>query len=194
VGGIVTGVTLLSDEAASKRIELLRDLLPGAKRLGVLVSSNSPASLTEAAVAERVAQSLGWKVNILSVGEGRDFDAAFEAMKRERVDALLVTTDPVFESQRHLIVTLAAQHAIPTIYALREYSAGGGLMSYGASVSDMYRQAGLYVGRILKGEKAADLPVMRSSKFELSINLKTAKELGLTVPPALLAFASEVIE
>jgi putative tryptophan/tyrosine transport system substrate-binding protein len=123
-----------------------------------------------------------------------DFDAAFQPLVRERVDTLLVTTNAIFESQRHRIVALAAHHAVPTIYALREYAVAGGLMSYGASISDLYRQAGLYAGRILKGEKAADLPVMRASKFELFINLKTAKTLGIQVPPTLLAVADEVIE
>jgi ABC-type uncharacterized transport system substrate-binding protein len=193
-GGNVTGVTLISGEIASKRIALLRDLLPGVRRLGVLMNSTTPASEAEAAVAERAAQRLGWQVKVLTVDKGSDFDAAFQPLARERVDALVVTTDPIFESQRDRIVTLAAQHAVPTIYALREYAVAGGLMSYGASISDVYRQAGLYAGRILKGEKAADLPVVQASKFDLLINLKTAKTLGIAVPPALLALADEVIE
>jgi putative tryptophan/tyrosine transport system substrate-binding protein len=193
-GGNVTGITFISGEIVSKRIALLRDLLPGTKMLGVLINSTTPVSEAEAEVAERMAHSLGWQVKMLRVGEGWDFDAAFQPLVRERVDALLVTTDSIFESQRHRIVALAAHHAVPTIYALREYAVAGGLMSYGASISEIYRQAGLYAGRILNGEKAADLPVMRASKFELFINLKTAKTLGIPIPPALLALADEVIE
>jgi putative ABC transport system substrate-binding protein len=193
-GSNVTGITLISGEIVSKRIALLRDLLPGAEMLGVLVNSTTPASEAEAAAAESAAHTLGWQVKVLRVGERRDFDAAFQPIVRERVDALLVTTDPIFESQRHRIVGLAADHAVPAIYALRGYAVAGGLMSYGANISDMYRQAGLYAGRILKGEKPADLPVMRASKFELFINLKTAKTLGIQVSPPLLALANEVIE
>jgi putative ABC transport system substrate-binding protein len=133
-------------------------------------------------------------VKVLRVGKELDFDTAFQPLVRERVDALLVTTDPIFESQRHRIVALAAQHAVPTIYALREYAVAGGLMSYGASINDVYRQAGSYVGRVLKGEKPSDLPVIQTSKFELLINLKTAKTLGIAVPAAVLALADEVIE
>jgi putative ABC transport system substrate-binding protein len=193
-GSNVTGITLISGEIVSKRIALLRDLLPGAKVLGVLMNSTAPASEAEVAIAERVAHTVGWQVKVLRVGKERDFDAAFQPLVREGVDALLVTTDPIFESQRHRIVALTAHHAVPTIYALREYAAAGALMSYGASISEVYRQAGLYAGRILKGEKAADLPVMQTSKFELLINLRTAKTLGLQVPPTLLALADEVIE
>jgi ABC-type uncharacterized transport system substrate-binding protein len=193
-GSNVTGITLISGEIVSKRIALLRDLLPGAKTLGVLMNSTTPASEAEVAVAERVAHTLGWRVIVLRVGSDLDFDAAFQPLARERPDALLITTDPTFESQRHRIVALAAHHAIPTIYPLREYAVAGGLMTYGASISDVYRQAGLYAGRILKGENAADLPVMQSSRFELLINLKTAKALAIDVPPTLLAVADEVIE
>jgi putative tryptophan/tyrosine transport system substrate-binding protein len=193
-GGNVTGITLISGEIVSKRIALLHDLLPGAKMLGVLMNSTTPASAAEVAIAERVAHTLGWQVKVLSVGREWNFDAAFHPLAGERVDALLITTDPIFESQRHRIVALAAHYAVPTIYALRDYVVGGGLMSYGASISDVYRQAGLYTGRILRGEKAADLPVMQASKFELVINLKIAKALDLTVPPTLLALADEVIE
>jgi putative tryptophan/tyrosine transport system substrate-binding protein len=193
-GSNVTGITLISGEIVSKRIALLRDLLPGTKMLGVLMNSTTPASESEAAIAEGVAHTLGWQLKVLRVGKERDFDGAFQPLTRERVDALIVTTDPVFESQRHLIVALAAQHGVPTIYALREYAVAGGLVSYGASITDVYRQAGLYTARILKGEKAADLPVMQASKFELVINLKTTKALALEVPPTLLATADEVIE
>ena len=193
-GSNVTGITLISGEVVSKRISLLRDLLPGAKTLGVLMNSTTPAGEAEVVVAERVAHTFGWQVKVLRVGRELDFDAAFQPLVRERADALLVTTDPIFESQRHRIVALAAQHAIPTIYALREYAVAGGLMTYGASISDVYRQAGLYAGRILKGEKAADLPVTQASKFELSINLKTAKTLGARVPRTLLAIADELID
>jgi putative tryptophan/tyrosine transport system substrate-binding protein len=193
-GGNITGITLISGEIVSKRIALLRDLIPGAKKLGVLMNSDTPASEAEVAVAEREAHTLGWQVRVLKVGQGRDLDAAFEPLARERLDALLVTTDPIFESQRARIVALAAHHALPAIYALREYAVLGGLMSYGASIRDVYRQAGSYVGRILAGEKAADLPVVQSSKFELVINLITAKALGIDVPATLLALADEVIE
>ena len=193
-GGNVTGITLISGEIVSKRIAVLRDLLPGAKVLGVLMNSTTPSSEAESVAAERTAHTLGWQVKVLRVGKELDFDTAFQPLVRERVDALLVTTDPIFESQRHRIVALAAQHAVPTIYALREYAVGGGLMSYGASINDVYRQAGSYVGRVLKGEKPSDLPVIQTSKFELLINLKTAKTLGIAVPAAVLALADEVIE
>jgi putative ABC transport system substrate-binding protein len=193
-GGNVTGITLISGEIVSKRIAVLRDLLPGAKVLGVLMNSTTPASEAESVAAERTAHTLGWQVKVLRVGKELDFDTAFQPLVRERVDALLVTTDPIFESQRHRIVALAAQHAVPTIYALREYALAGGLMSYGASINDVYRQAGSYVGRVLKGEKPSDLPVIQTSKFELLINLKTAKTLGIAVPAAVLALADQVIE
>jgi putative ABC transport system substrate-binding protein len=193
-GGNVTGITLISGEIGSKRIALLRDLLAGAKALGILVNSTTPASEAEAAAAKQVAQTLGWGVTLSRVGRELDFASAFELLARQGVDALLVTTDPVFESERDRIIALAAHHAIPAIYALREYAVAGGLMTYGASVTDVYRQAGLYAGRILEGEKPADLPVMQASKFELVINLRTAQALGIDVPPTLLALANEVIE
>jgi putative tryptophan/tyrosine transport system substrate-binding protein len=193
-GSNVTGITLISGEIVSKRIALLRDLVPGAKTLGVLMNATSPASEAEAAAAEWAARTLGWRLTLLRVGRELDFDSAFRPLERERVDALLVTTDPVFESRRGRIVALAAHYAIPAIYALREYALAGGLMTYGASINDVYRQAGLYAGRILKGEKPADLPVMQASKFELFINLRTARILGIQVPSTLLAIADEMIE
>ncbi|MGC1950674.1 MAG: ABC transporter substrate-binding protein [Pseudolabrys sp.] len=193
-GSNVTGITLISGEIGSKRIALLRDLLPGAKALGILLNSTTPVSEAEAMAAERVAHAVGWRVTLSRVNRELDFASAFGLLEREGVDALLVTTDPFFESQRDRIVALAAHHAIPAMYALQEYAMAGGLMTYGASINDVYRQAGLYVGRILKGEKADDLPVMQASKFELVINLRTARTLGIQVPPTMLAIADEVIE
>jgi putative ABC transport system substrate-binding protein len=193
-GNNLTGITLVSGEIVSKRIALLRDLLPEAKLLGVLVNSTTPASEAEGATAESAARTVGWQVKVLRVGERGDFDSAFQSTVQEPVHALLVTTDPIFESQRERIVALAARLAVPTIYALREYTTAGGLMSYGASINEMYRQAGVYAGRILGGEKAADLPVMRASRFEFFINLKTARTLGIQVPSPLLALADGVVE
>jgi putative tryptophan/tyrosine transport system substrate-binding protein len=194
-GGNVTGATMISSLIVPKRIELLRDVIPGIKTIAILMNSTSPNNKTEEAVAEQAARTLGWQVRVLSAsGKRDDFDAAFQPLTRERVDALLVCTDPIFESQRDQIVALAARHVVPAIYALREYPLAGGLMSYGASITDLYRQAGLYIGRILKGERPAELPVMQASKFEFVINLKTAKTLGLEVPHNLLVLADEVIE
>jgi putative ABC transport system substrate-binding protein len=193
-GGNVTGVTLLSGEIVSKRIALLTDLLPGARALAILVNSTTPASEAEAASAAEAARALGLRVVVLRVNSELNFDLAFRPLERERVNALLVTTDPVFESQRDRVISLAAHHALPAVYALREYAVAGGLMTYGASINDVYRQAGLYAGRILKGEKPADLPIMRASKYELVINLRAARTLGLQIPATLLATADEVIE
>ena len=193
-GGNVTGITMISSLIVPKRIGLLRDLIPGIKTIAILMNSTSPANKAEVAAAEQAARRLGWQVRVLSSSGKGDFDAAFQPLTRERADALLVCTDPIFESQRDQIIALAAHHVVPAIYALREYPVSGGLMSYGASITDLYRQAGLYVGRILKGESPADLPVMQASKFEFVINLKTARALGLEIPPTVLALADEVIE
>ena len=193
-GGNVTGVTLVSGEIVSKRIALLTELLPGARSLAILVNSTTPASEAESANAAEAARALGLRVVVLRVNGELNFDLAFRPLERERVDALLVTTDPVFESRRARVISLAAHHALPTIYALREYAVAGGLMTYGASINDVYRQAGLYAGRILKGEKPADLPIVRASKYELVLNLRTARTLGLQIPATLLATADEVIE
>jgi putative tryptophan/tyrosine transport system substrate-binding protein len=193
-GGNVTGITLISSLIVPRRIGLLHDLIPGIKTIAVLMNSTSPGNKVEVAAADQAARTFGWQVRVLSASGNGDFDAAFQPLTQERVDALLVCTDPIFESQRDQIIALAAHHEVPAIYALREYPMSGGLMSYGASITDLYRQAGVYVGRILKGERPADLPVMQASKFEFVINLKTAKALGLTVPPNLLIAADEVIE
>ena len=193
-GGNVTGITMISSLIVPKRIGLLRDLIPGIKTIAILMNSTSPANKAEVAAAEQAARRLGWQVRVLSSSGKGDFDAAFQPLTRERADALLVCTDPIFESQRDQIIALAAHHAVPAIYALGEYPVSGGLMSYGASITDLYRQAGVYVGKILKGERPADLPVMQASKFELVVNLKTARALGLEIPPTVLALADEVIE
>jgi putative tryptophan/tyrosine transport system substrate-binding protein len=193
-GGNVTGITMISSLIVPKRIGLLRDLIPGIKTIAILMNSTSPANKAEVAAAEQAARRLGWQVRVLSSSGKGDFDAAFQPLTRERADALLVCTDPIFESQRDQIIALAAHHVVPAIYALREYPVSGGLMSYGPSITDLYRQAGVYVGKILKGERPADLPVMQASKFELVVNLKTARALGLKIPPTVLALADDVIE
>jgi putative ABC transport system substrate-binding protein len=193
-GGNVTGVTLISTELVAKRIELLGELIRSAKLMAVLMNANNPGNETEVREAQNAARILGYQIRVLRISTERDFESAFAALIEPRADALLVTTDPFFESKRDRLVTLAARHRIPAMYALREYAVSGGLISYGASVVDLYRQAGVYAGRILKGEKPADLPVQQPTKFELIINLKAAKSLGLEVPPTLLARADEVIE
>jgi putative ABC transport system substrate-binding protein len=193
-GGNVTGITQFSGPIVSKRIGLLRDIIPGANLIAVLVDPSFRTSELELKIATEAIRALGWQVRALKATGAGDLDAAFEPLARDRPDALLVTTNPVFESQRDQIVALAARYAVPAIYGYREYPATGGLMSYGASITDAYRQAGMYTGRVLKGERPADMPILLPTKFELVINLKTAKALGLDVPPSLLATADEVIE
>ena len=193
-GGNVTGVTLISTELVAKRIELLGELIRSAKLMAVLMNANNPGNETEVREAQNAARILGYQIRVLRISTERDFESAFATLVEQRADALLVTTDPFFESKRDRLVTLAARHRIPAIYALREYAVSGGLISYGASVVDLYRQAGAYAGRILKGEKPADLPVQQPTKFELVINLNTAKALGLAIPQSILARVDEVIE
>ena len=173
---------------------LLHELLPGATRFAVLVQSNSP--LTEAFVAEvrAAAQALGLHVEVLSASNNREIDSAFTSLAQSRADALLVSSDVLFTSRRVQLITLALHHNVPAIYPFREDAEAGGLMSYGSSIIEPSRQVGIYTGRILRGEKPADLPVMRTSRFELVINLQVAKLLDLTVPSTLLARADEVIE
>jgi putative ABC transport system substrate-binding protein len=191
-GGNVTGVSFLTTTLADKRVELLRELIRNADTIAVLANPKSPVGLDDARSVKRAANTLGLEVHILDASTSGEFEAAFAELAPKGAKAVLA--DPFFYSRRDQIVELAARHAIPAIYHDREFSAAGGLMSYGASVANAYRQVGVYAGRILKGAKPADLPVMQPTNFELVINLKTAKALGLEIPPTLLARADEVIE
>jgi putative ABC transport system substrate-binding protein len=194
-GGNLTGINFFVSELAAKRLELLRQLVPTATRVAVLVNPTE-ATLTESTLrdVEAVARVVGLQIKVLNASTSREIDMAFETIGRERPDALFVGTDPFFVSRRVQLAQLTTLHKVPAIYALRQYAESGGLMSYGASLTDTYRQMGAYAGRLLKGAKPADLPVVQASKFELVVNAQTARMLGLTVPPSLLAVADEVIE
>ena len=191
-GGNLTGINFLSGELTAKRLELLRELMPSATRVAVLVNpanAENPEREVEAA-----ARSIGLQIQTLNASTIREINAAFATFVRERPDAVFVGLDPFFNSRRIQLVQLAARYAIPASYPARDFAEAGGLMSYGADIADAWRQAGSYAGRILKGAKAADLPVVQSSKFELVFNVQTATMLGLTVPDKLLVAADEVIE
>jgi putative ABC transport system substrate-binding protein len=192
-GGNVTGISAITSSIASKRLQMLHQLAPGT-RVGLLMNPDNPSASAEQRDAQEAAGILGQQALVLNVKNKGDFDAAFETFIREKADALFVGTDPMLLSERDAIAALAAKHRIPTIHFDRQYAVGGGLISYGTSVSGMYRQAGVYSGQILKGANPAEMPVMQPTKFELVINLKTAKALGLDVPPSILALADEVIE
>jgi len=193
-GGNLTGMFFLTGAIESKRLGLLRELVPNTAIIGVLLNPNSPAVELQLRDIPDAARAIGQRIVILEANNDRDIDAAFATLVQRRIGALLVAGDPLFSNRRDQIVALAARNSIPTIYYFREFAAAGGLMSYGANLSDVFRQLGIYAGRILKGEKPSDLPVMQPTKFELVVNLKTASSLGLTVPPSLLALADEVIE
>jgi putative ABC transport system substrate-binding protein len=193
-GGNLTGVGFLAVALASKRLELLRDLAPKIATVGLLVNPSNPNAEPQTKDTQVAATTLGLQFNVLRANSQDGLDAAFLTVARQGTDALVVSADPFFLNQRERLVALAARHAVPAIYIVREFAAAGGLMSYGSNFADAHRQAGLYAGRILKGEKPGDLPVMQSAKFELVINLKTAKAIGLAIPPTLLALADEVIE
>jgi ABC-type uncharacterized transport system substrate-binding protein len=194
-GGNLTGINIFSAELAAKRLDLLRELVPGAARVGVLVNPVN-ATTTESTLrdVEPAARAIGLQIQVLNASTGREIDAAFATFVRERPDAVFVGADSFFVSRRVQLTNLAVRHAVPAIYSARDFAEVGGLMSYGASLTDASRQMGVYTGRILKGAKPADLPVVQSSKFELVINHQTARMLGLDVPPMLLARADEVIE
>ena len=194
-GGNLTGVNFFSAELAAKRLELLRELAPAATRVAVLLN---PAETAIAAAnlrdVELAARAMGLQIHVLNASTIQEIDAAFATFARERPDALFISSGPFFTSRRVQLAHRATRHSVPAIHGSRLYPEVGGLMSYGASLSDAHRQAGVYTGRILKGAKPADLPVVQSSKFELVINANTARMLGLTVPPTLLSTADEVIE
>jgi ABC-type uncharacterized transport system substrate-binding protein len=194
-GGNLTGVNFFSAELTAKRLELLRELVPGAARVAVLVNpANAANTETTLRDVEPAARAIGLQIHVFNASTSREIDAVFETFVGHRPDALFVGTDSFFFSRRVQLTNLAVRHAVSATYSGRQYPEVGGLMSYGANTSDSYRQVGVYTGRILKGAKPADLPVVQSTKFELVINLQTAKLLGLEIPPPLLALADEVIE
>jgi putative ABC transport system substrate-binding protein len=193
-GGNVTGVSPFISTLGAKRLELLRELVPSAAVIAVIFNPNSPEAETVSRDVQAAARTIGQQIRILTASSASEIDAAFATIAQERIDALVVATDPFFTVRLDQLMALMARHSIPAIYDTREYPVVGGLMSYGTNIPDAYRQMGVYSGRVLKGEKPANLPVMQPTKFELVINLQTAKALGLTVPPTLLARADEVIE
>ncbi len=193
-GGNVTGVVFITGALGAKRLELLRQLVPAAATIAMLVNPNTPETEAERRDLQAAARAIGQQVIILDVSSERDIETAFATLVARGARALYAGTGTFMFNNRERIVTLAARHAIPAIYTARESVVAGGLMSYGTSITDAYRQAGIYAARILRGEKPADLPVMQSTKFELVLNLRTAKTLGLEIPPTLLALADEVIE
>jgi putative tryptophan/tyrosine transport system substrate-binding protein len=194
-GGNLTGINIFSGELTAKRLELLREMVPGAARIAVLVNpANATVTETTLRDVEPAARAIGLQIQVLKASAIREIDAAFATFVRERPDAVLVGLDVFFNSRRAQLVNLASRHAVPATFTSREFPEIGGLMSYGSNVADAYRQFGVYTGRILKGAKPAELPVVQSTKFELVINASTARMLGLNVPDKLLALADEVIE
>jgi putative ABC transport system substrate-binding protein len=193
-GGNVTGYTLLTNDMEPKRLGLLHDLVPGAPVVGVLLSPNFPPAARQLQALEEAARTIGQRLFVSNASNDAELNAGFVLLLQQRVGALLVAASSYFDTRRDRIIAFAAQNRLPAIYQFREYAVAGGLISYGPSTTDAYRQAGIYVGRILKGAKPADLPVVQPTKFEFVINLKTAKALGLTIPAGLLSFADEVIE
>ena len=193
-GGNVTGVSPFVNVLGAKRLELLQDLVPSAKDIGVVLNPRHPEGQKTASDVLTAARSLGLSIYIVSAASDREIDEAFADLANRRVGAVLIATDPFFTVKRDQILALTMRYSLPAIYDTREYAAAGGLMSYGTSIPDAYRLVGLYVGKILKGAAPAELPVEQPTKFELVINLKTAKALGLSVPDKLLVAADEVIE
>jgi putative ABC transport system substrate-binding protein len=193
-GGNITGVSYLAVELGPKRLELLREILPKAAAIGFLMNPGSPNTASDLPDMEAAARTLGQQLIIANASNDVEIGAAFDALMHQRADALVIQADPFLFSRRTHLATLALRDKFPTIYIERDFAAAGGLLSYGTDFVDANRQAGIYAGRILKGEKPADLPVLQPTRFQLVINLKTAKALGLEIPPKLLALADEVIE
>jgi len=193
-GANLTGISTLAFELAPKQLQLLRELIPNAPAFGILVDPAAPPTQSAIADLEAAARTLGLKLVVVNARTDRDLEMAFATFSQQRISAVLVVNSDFFNRRMEQLVALEVRHALPTVFALREYALAGGLISYGSSLGYAYRQAGIYTGRILKGEKPADLPVEQATKIELVINLKTAKALGLTIPETLLATADEVIQ
>jgi putative ABC transport system substrate-binding protein len=193
-GGNATGINILSDTLESKRLGLLRELVPQAVTIGFLLNPNFPSAESQSKDVQEAARAIGLQIHVLRANTDREIEAAFETIAQHRIAAVAVAASPFFDTRRDKLVALAARHSVPTIYQFREFVAAGGLVSYGIDPIDAYRQVGVYAGRILKGAKPSDLPVLQPTKFELVINLKTAKALGLDVPLHLQQLADEVIE
>jgi len=193
-GGNITGLTAFSEVLIQKRFELVRELVPEATVIGVLLNSSNPISTVRTIDMQAAARVVGQQIRILLAGSKEELATVFATIVQERIGALVVQADTLFTNVRHGLAALAARHRVPAIYEFREQAVAGGLISYGASHDDIYREAGVYAGRVLNGAKPADLPVLRPTRFQLIINLKTARVLGLTIPPTLLARADEVIE
>ena len=193
-GGTVTGVSVLTNEMEPKRLGLLHELVPGTTLVGALLNPNFPAAAGQLQELEAAAGTLGRPLVVAKASNDAELDASFAALVRQRVGALIVVADPYFDTRRDKMIAFAAQHRLPAIYHFREYAVAGGLLSYGVSLTDAYRQFGVYAAKILKGEKPADLPVQQVDRFELVINLKTAKAIGFEFPPTFSARADEVIE
>jgi putative ABC transport system substrate-binding protein len=193
-GGNVTGVSFFTAALGAKRLELLRELVSRRGVVGILVNSTISEGVTQARDLQEAAHELRQQIVVLNAATDAEIESAFTSIAQQGAIAIVVGSDPFFDSRRDRIIALAAQYSIPAIYHWREFAAGGGLMSYGASIADAYRQVGLYAARVLRGEKPADLPIVQPTKFELVINVKTAKALGLEIPPTVLARADEVIE
>jgi putative ABC transport system substrate-binding protein len=193
-GGNTTGVTIFTVDLVAKRTELLRELVPKATVIALISNPNTPYAESEVGKAQEAARSFGRQLHVVRAGTAQEIDAAFATLVQLRADALLIGSDPFFNNRREQFVAPAARHAVPAIFDVREFVTAGSLLSCGGSLSEAYRQAGIYTGKFLNGAKPADLPVLQPTKFELVINLKTAKALGITIPQSLLLRADEVIE